>query len=331
MKNRIFAKITILLALIIWLIFVNSVQAANNNVTITNTNVTGTNTSNSNVSQNQTQNQTKNQIQNQSQNQTQTKINTSSNANLSNLGIYTYDFTGFKPGIISYNTTVPNSVTSVQVYAVTQDGATYDVSGNTNLNVGENKVTITVTSADKTTTKNYYIYVERQSLQGDKEPKENLELKSIEIDEKYGTNLEPEFDSDIYEYTVKLNGDIEKLPIEATAINEKAKVKITGNENLKDGENIILIKVTYGTDDVEYKITVRKNMDAEETKKTQWDDSYSKYLSSEHIQYGWYIIGGILLLYIIVFIVWIIIVKRKKKKLANNKTIKQEIPRALRK
>ena len=45
----------------------------------------------------------------------------SNNANLSNLGIKPNDFTGFKPNKNSYNVTVPNDVTSIEVYAYKGD------------------------------------------------------------------------------------------------------------------------------------------------------------------------------------------------------------------
>ncbi|MBR3254770.1 MAG: cadherin-like beta sandwich domain-containing protein [Clostridia bacterium] len=87
----------------------------------------------------------------------------SDNANLSNLGYTPEDFTGFKPDITTYNTTVPYNVRTIKVYAKTQDsGATYDVTGNTSLEVGKNVITVKVTAADKVTTKTYTMNVTRQ-------------------------------------------------------------------------------------------------------------------------------------------------------------------------
>ncbi|MBR0351157.1 MAG: cadherin-like beta sandwich domain-containing protein [Clostridia bacterium] len=87
----------------------------------------------------------------------------SDNANLSNLGYTPEDFKGFKPDITEYNTTVPYSIRKIQVYAKTQDsGATYEVSGNTNLEVGKNVITVTVTASNKTTKKIYTMNVTRE-------------------------------------------------------------------------------------------------------------------------------------------------------------------------
>ena len=87
----------------------------------------------------------------------------SDNANLAVLGYQPEDFTGFKADITEYNTSVPYNIRSIQVYAKTQDsGATYDVSGNTNLEVGKNVITVKVTAADKVTTKTYTMNVTRE-------------------------------------------------------------------------------------------------------------------------------------------------------------------------
>ena len=99
---------------------------------------------------------------NTSTNITSTSVAGTSNAKLANLGTKKYDFTGFKPDETSYDVTIPEDVTEVEVYAKTQDSkATYKVTGDKNLKIGENKVTIKVTAPDGTTTKNYYINVRR--------------------------------------------------------------------------------------------------------------------------------------------------------------------------
>ena len=91
-----------------------------------------------------------------------TSIARTGNANLSNLGTKKYDFTGFSPSETEYDITIPETMTEVEVYATTQDSkATYVVSGDKNLKIGTNKVTITVTASDGVTKKEYYINVRR--------------------------------------------------------------------------------------------------------------------------------------------------------------------------
>jgi len=143
MKKQIIKIISVIIITAICVI-PNSVQAVNNTTNTTNSSNKTTETST-----------TSNSI-------TSTSVLGTSNANLSNLGTKKYDFTGFKPDETSYDVTIPEEVTEVEVYAKTQDSkATYKVTGDKNLLIGDNKVTITVTAPDGTTTKNYYINVRR--------------------------------------------------------------------------------------------------------------------------------------------------------------------------
>ena len=184
----------------------------------------------------------------------------SSNTNLSNLGIRPNDFTGFTPTRTSYSVTVPNDVTSVEVYASKwQSGQTISGTGTKNLSEGANTFNVIVTAEDGVTTKTYTITVTRETAEETEEPEEetpeeqpeeNTEvvngssvfgLSSLEID---GIELSPKFSTEVYEYTAKLVGDKERVEVNANATEENAKIEITGNEGLKEGENVITILVT---------------------------------------------------------------------------------------
>ena len=66
----------------------------------------------------------------------------------------------------------------------------------------------------------------------------------------------PEFDPEIFEYTINVTNK-DKLDIVAVQNIEDAQLDITGNEELKDGESEIIIKITKeGQQEVEYRITV---------------------------------------------------------------------------
>ncbi len=69
----------------------------------------------------------------------------------------------------------------------------------------------------------------------------NNSLDSLKIE---GVTLSPTFSSSVLEYTATLEEDLTKLNITAKTVNNKAKVKIEGNENLKEGTNIIKLTVT---------------------------------------------------------------------------------------
>lgn len=258
----------------------------------------------------------------------------SSNAKLSNLGITPNDFTGFKAGTTKYNVTVPNNVTSVQVYAKVQaPGAKYSVSGPyNNLQVGTNPIKVTVTAPNGKTTNTYTIYVARQAGKDDEvtpnvidegnqegendeqtgtenPEQEELGLLSIAIDEEYEIYLNPEFKTDIYEYTIELKEDLTEIPLKAIANRENAKIEITGNEDLKEGENVITITVTdeETEEKVEYKITVKKVMAMQEEKEQNND--------KKNEETKWLIVavatGAIAV--IVIIVVSCILIKRRRK------------------
>lgn len=66
-------------------------------------------------------------------------------------------------------------------------------------------------------------------------------LKSLTIEEG---NLSPEFEKETIKYELNVSSDVEKLTIEALPEDEKATVAISGNEELKKGENIVKVVVT---------------------------------------------------------------------------------------
>ena len=88
-------------------------------------------------------------------------------------------------------------------------------------------------------------------------------LTKLEIS---GFKLQPQFQTDVFEYNVDLKEDLEKLEIETVATQENATVEITGNENLQDGENIITILVNSedGQESVAYQIIVNKTVEKQE-------------------------------------------------------------------
>lgn len=196
----------------------------------------------------------------------------SSTAELKMIVTSPVDFRGFKSASTGpYKITVENNVTSISVSTTKKDnGQKVSISGNKNLDVGTNKVTVEVTSADGKNTKSYIIYVTRktgedeeekipnQVEEEDDEVKEKLGLSAIILEQGY--TLTPEFKSDIYEYTIDLTEELAEFPITAIATQNDAKIEITGNEELVEGENIIIIKVTSadGKETVEYKIKLNK-------------------------------------------------------------------------
>lgn len=269
----------------------------------------------------------------------------SGNANLNDLGIKPYDFTGFKYGTTSYEVVVPEDTEVVEVYAKTQHAkATVTGTGKKNLEKGENKAEVIVT-AENGTKKTYTINIIREIRQEEEQEENNTAEEANKVEEKKGLvelkidklNLVPEFKTDVYEYKVKYIGENTILNMEAKPTSENYVVEITGNENLQEGENIITILVSEKNGDnvATYQITVDKSLvdkEAMAREETQKKEEQKKIIIGVAIAVG-----------ILLIIVWIIIRKRRNKNFAEEfsgvsfydndeeEAYEKEIPRGLRK
>ena len=201
----------------------------------------------------------------------------SSNSRLSSLqiaeGVISPEFDS---SVREYTINVPNEITKLSIAAVADHSkATVRITGNEELQVGENTIEIIVTAENGSTT-TYKILATREL------PELNLEKLSIYYINEEGNKIElildPQFVSNIYEYVVteKLSNKVEKLEIETTANRENAKIEIVGNNELKAGKNEITIKVTLedeaGLEEQKtYKITVEREEEPVVATLTTWE------------------------------------------------------------
>ena len=246
---------------------------------------TDTSSSNNNSGSNSNNSSNSNSNSNSNAGTTSSTQSKSSVATLGNLGIKPNDFKGFTPSKISYSTTVPDNVSSIEIYATKgQSGQTKSGTGKKQLKDGQNNFEIKVTAEDGKTTKTYKLTVtkgkssstseenntENTTSQDEEEnnstdenssdteaEEQPLGLAELKID---GITLSPSFKKDVYEYTAKLKEDKDKLDVIATPITDGNKVEILGNDNLKDGENTITIIVSdeSGENTATYQINVTK-------------------------------------------------------------------------
>lgn len=232
----------------------------------------------------------------------------SSNANLNNLGIRPHDFTGFSPSKTSYSVTVPADIETVEVYAQLADSsATVSGTGTVKLEEGENTVNVTVTAEDGTV-KTYTINITRgETVEEITEvtSKEGEGLSKLSIQQI--REITPEFQTNVYEYTVKYIGENTSLPIEVEPTDESYQVEITGNEDLKEGENLITILVSKSNGDnvATYQITVNKTLVDEEALARE---------QAEKEQRQKTIIGAIIAVVLVIAIVVFIIIKRRRNR-----------------
>lgn len=200
----------------------------------------------------------------------------SSNANLSNLGIKPNDFTGFKSGTTVYNVEVPEDVAEIEVYAKAQHAkAKISGTGKKALQPGVNACNVVVTAEDGTK-KTYTVNVTRKTTEEKEEEnkKEETETTENELEQEKGLSelkidgltLSPTFDTSVYEYNAKYIGEETKLKIDTKATQEDYVIDVTGNEELKEGENIITILVSDkdGNNVATYQVTVNKSLVDEE-------------------------------------------------------------------
>ena len=136
-----------------------------------------------------------------------------------------------------YVVNVDNSVEKVVIEAIPDDSkAKVNVVGDKNLKEGRNVFEINVVAENGKDKQSYYIYITK----GEKE-KSNANLKSLKVGEY---ELAPKFDADTINYAFEYPKNIEYLNIEAIPENEKSKIEVIGNENLKDVIQNIQVKVT---------------------------------------------------------------------------------------
>lgn len=182
---------------------------------------------------------------------------------------------------------------SVKVNTSTKEGLTiynslnkktYKLASGETANVqiaeGTNTLTIKLDSGATATRKVYSQkeeetpgnFIEEQPKEDVKVLLKSLSIKSVKLEgeDQIDFKLTPEFSSEVYEYSIIIpaeHNDIAKLDIEALGSQEDFTVEITGNENLKDGENIvtILVKSKDGAKSATYKIIVNKEPKAVET------------------------------------------------------------------
>lgn len=250
---------------------------------------------------------TSNSRRNTSSSSTSSSQSESSNANLINLGIRPHDFSGFRSATTSYSVTVPADTESVEVYAEAQDSnATVTGTGTVNLQEGENTVNVVVTAEDGTT-KTYTIIITRETAEDTGENTEIIEGEGLASLSIQNVEISPKFETNVYEYTAKYIGEDTSLQIEANPTNEEYQVEIVGNEDLKEGENLITILVSDsdGNNVATYQITVNKSLVDEEALARE---------QAEQEQRQRMIIGAVIVVVVVIAIIVFVIIRRRRNR-----------------
>ncbi len=143
----------------------------------------------------------------------------------------------FNKEITEYYITVDSTVNNLQITAIPENiEANVEIKGNNNLVNGINKIEIIVTSKDGSKKKIYNINVTKTSNIAASNT--NLETLAIE-----NVTLFPEFYENILNYKAEVSNETKSLNILAIPQSISAQVVIEGNTNLKEGKNIVNVKV----------------------------------------------------------------------------------------
>ena len=156
--------------------------------------------------------------------------NKSNDASLKNITIKGH-YIPFESNTYNYKLTIPNNEDTIDITATANNNnATVKIDKPNKLEIGDNLITITVTSESGTICK-YTITINRKDLSHDKS------IQKIII-----KNYKLEIKKDIYDYNLTINKE-NKLKITVILNDKLSTYKIKGNNNLKDG-SIITITVT---------------------------------------------------------------------------------------
>lgn len=187
----------------------------------------------------------------------------SDNANLQSLRINKEGLVpNFETDVYNYDLIVDKDTVDLEVLAIPENAkALVEITGNTRLQEGINSIKIKVTSENSTQYKEYEIKVTKTANIA--LANTNLEILAIE-----NTLLTPPFGNQITQYNTQISNDITNLNILAIPENEMGKVQITGNKDLKEGNNTIIITVTAPNEITkrQYFINVYKRSSEEEVK-----------------------------------------------------------------
>ena len=168
----------------------------------------------------------------------------------------------FEKDIYEYDITISSEINEIEVLAIAENkNATVEVTDNTSLKEELNFIKIKVISEDKTKENIYTIQVTKTA--NTELANTNLETLAIE-----NVLLIPPFESNKLYYKAEISNEITSLNLLAIPENEKATVKITGKDNLKEGKNQVIVTVTAENKVTkrEYEISVYKRTQEEEKK-----------------------------------------------------------------
>ena len=142
------------------------------------------------------------------------------------------------------------------------DKAKVTGTGEKELVEGENSFSIKVKS-ESGSTRTYIIKVTKPITIKESDLRlASLKVQNVDTEGNYiDANLDKEFDANTFVYSLDVENNIQSLNVEASPVSDNIDVAVTGNENLHDGMNEVVITLTSKDDETvqtTYKIIVNK-------------------------------------------------------------------------
>lgn len=218
----------------------------------------------------------------------------------------------FLPSQKNYSIFLKETTNNLDIEAIPEDSnAKVVVQGNTNLKSGDNKITINVT-ADNGDTQEYTIIATKSAnIENSDSYLQNLIIENVELDKEF---MPEEFEYD----GGTVPNKITNLLVFASARQEGATVTISGNNELKEGENIIKINVKSpdGSTQKEYSVKIIREKSEEainnvtETPSNDVEENISNNEEKDNNIYK-ILIAVIVIEFIIIIVLFIKVVKKK--------------------
>ena len=223
----------------------NNTNNNNNN----NNNNSNTNNNNNNNNSNSNSNNNNSNSNNNNQNQNTTTESKSNNTYLKSLTLNPGNI-DFNKDILEYNISVSNDIKEIKVEAIPEDSKSkVEVKGNNDLQSGNNKIEITVTSEDSST-RTYIVNVNKKE---DNTLSSNNNISKLTI-KKYNID----FDKNIQNYNLKIRSD-KSLDIDVELEDPSSKYVVEGNNNLKNNSTIKIIVTSEDNSTKTYTINITTN------------------------------------------------------------------------
>ncbi len=134
--------------------------------------------------------------------------------------------------------------------------------GTINVKVGENVIEINVMAENESVRTYRLTFIKPEIIEQSDLRLSNLIVKTVDGDGKTEeVELDPKFNSETFNYELKVGGEIESLEIDSEVENDKIIVNVEGADKLQNGKNLVKITLLSPTDEEVksvYQITVNK-------------------------------------------------------------------------